>query len=99
MNRSEIVSVKHKGKIALVLAVLLLFGFLCMPVARAAEKVPRAVLRSADSVVRVVATSSREISSGTGFVIKNSREGLLMRQLFAAKNGGFIYEGLCYGGY
>ncbi len=73
MNRSEIVLEKHKGKIALVLAVLL-FGFLCMPVARAAEKVPRAVLRSADSVVRVVATSSREISSGTGFVIKNGRD-------------------------
>lgn len=73
MNRSEIVLEKHKGKIALVLAVLL-FGFLCVPVARAAEKVPRAVLRSADSVVRVVATSSREISSGTGFVIKNGRD-------------------------
>lgn len=73
MNRSEIVLAKHKGKIALVLAVLL-FGFLCVPVARAAEKVPRAVLRSADSVVRVVATSSREISSGTGFVIKNGRD-------------------------
>ena len=73
MNRSEIVLAKHKGKIALVLAVLL-FGFLCVPIARAAEKVPRAVLRSADSVVRVVATSSREISSGTGFVIKNGRD-------------------------